>query len=205
MRDIEDFDEWLCYSANQAEKELCNKVFSFEDHFNDMLFRPGTKPYEMTLIQANNMTMGDSLPDELESFDYGRFYYQIESSEQYDGFFNQDKGLLSITPEALKQDSVVLHEMIHLHESIINSLPLYYHDTLFWALYLSLRDKIDGIDRIITSHSHITNEANIYSVGGLHDILFLLKSFDLDIRQGYRLGTVFGYDRTDIFEALRTE
>lgn len=30
-------------------------------------------------------------------------------------------------------------------------------------------------------------------VGGVHDLTFLLKSFDIDLRMGYKLGTVFGY------------
>ena len=36
--------------------------------------------------------------------------------------------------------------------------------------------------------------------GGLHDILFLLKSFDLDIRKRYPLGTVFSYGRQNEFQ-----
>lgn len=33
--------------------------------------------------------------------------------------------------------------------------------------------------------------------GGVHDLLFLLKSFDLDLRMNYPLGTVFGYGMAD--------
>ena len=44
-------------------------------------------------------------------------------------------------------------------------------------------------------------ESGLYEAGGLHDVLFLLKSFDLDIRKGYDLGTVFGYGRRDDLKA----
>lgn len=73
-------------------------------------------------------------------------------------------------------------------------VPLFYHDTLLWALYTNLKDKIDDLDKIVLNYAHILNEPSIYDQGGLHDILFLLKSLDLDMRMGYQLGTTFGYD-----------
>ena len=89
--------------------------------------------------------------------------------------------------------------MIHLHEAVINDLPMYFHDMLYWALYKELKVKILQLDEIITQHAHILTGSTLYSAGGLHDILFLLKSFDLDIRQGYPLGTVFAYGKEDEF------
>jgi hypothetical protein len=56
------------------------------------------------------------------------------------------------------------------------------------------------LDEIITSHAHMLTGSSLYARGGLHDILFLLKSFDLDIRMGYSLGTVFAYGRSDEFK-----
>ena len=99
-----------------------------------------------------------------------------------------------------EDDVVILHEMIHLHEYVLNDLPLYYHDMVYWALYKNLRNKIPDLDCIITEHAHALNENELYRTGGLHDILFLLKSFDLDIRKGFPLGTVFGYGRVDEFK-----
>ena len=52
---------------------------------------------------------------------------------------------------------------------------------------------------ILHELGHILNETELQSQGGTHDILFLLKSFDLDLRKGYPLGTVFGYGRTEYF------
>lgn len=91
--------------------------------------------------------------------------------------------------------------MIHLHESVINDLPIYFHNMLYWALYQSLKQRISKLDEIITGHAHMLTESGLYEAGGLHDVLFLLKSFDLDIRKEYDLGTVFGYGRAGMLKA----
>ncbi len=77
---------------------------------------------------------------------------------------------------------------------------MYWHDTLYWPLYKNLRDKIPELDNIITDSAHLLNEYVFYMQGGLHNILFLLKRFDLDIRVGYALGTVLTYGRVDNFK-----
>jgi len=64
---------------------------------------------------------------------------------------------------------------------------------------------IPQLDEIITRHAHILTGSTLYSSGGLHDILFLLKSFDLDIRQGYPLGTIFAYGKDDEFKGYSYE
>ena len=84
--------------------------------------------------------------------------------------------------------------MIYLHEFVLNVLPLFYHDTVLWALYTELRKEIKNLDRIISSQAHILSGQKTYNEGGTHDILFLLKSLDLDLKMGYSLGTVFGYN-----------
>ena len=90
--------------------------------------------------------------------------------------------------------------MIHLHEFVLNEQPLFYHDALPWLLYSDLGKRIVKLDEAILIHIHILNQQAIYNYGGLHDILFLLKSFDLDIRMNYQLGTVFGYDAKELFK-----
>lgn len=90
--------------------------------------------------------------------------------------------------------------MIHMYEFVVNGLPSFYHDTLFWCLYKDLRNKINELDEIIDAHNHLLNEQTIYSQGGSHDTLFLLKSFDLDLKNNYPLGTVFGYGLTDWYK-----
>ena len=108
-----------------------------------------------------------------------------------------------VSPDYVEDDAVLLHEMIHLHEHVIDGFPSYYHDLVYWVLYQDLRTKIEGLDDAINDHAHLLNETQLYLNGGIHDILFLLKSLDLDMRMGYPFGTVFGYERVDRFKYLK--
>ena len=202
-KDEEAFFNWYNSEATPDDQALMERVDEFGEFFDDMLFRSGTSSFELTTIRSTNIagnwiTVGDSLPEELDGFDYSWFRYKAEKPKKCDGFFREQESLLCAPPDA--EDSTVLHEMIHLHESVINGLPMYFHDMLYWALYQDLRDRIPALDEIITAQAHLLTGSTLYESGGLHDILFLLKSFDLDIRMGYPLGTVFGYGRVDDFK-----
>ena len=197
------YKEWYWTQATPDEKQLIDKIGDFESLFEDMLFQPGTSTYE--LIQCKSKLQGSDewiddeidLPDELAYFSYTFFHFKVEPLNGCAGAFSHPDQTLTVTPEALENDSTILHEMIHLHEYVINDLPMYFHDMVYWALYKDLKKKIPELDNIITGHAHLLTGSTIYSAGGLHDILFLLKSFDLDIRMGYSLGTVFAYGRDE--------
>ena len=201
--------DWYFNKATDSEKKLVDKIGDFEPLFEDMLFEPGTSSY--SLIQCQSKSVGTEewiddeapRPEELTYFSPLFFHYKAESLTGLDGYFNPKEQVLCVREEALGNDSVILHEMIHLHEYAINELPLYFHDMLYWALYKDLREKIPKLDEIIDGHAHILTGTSIYTEGGLHDILFLLKSFDLDIRKGYPLGTVFAYGREKEFEGYK--
>lgn len=204
-RSEREFMDWYWNEASEQEKALYEKVESFGILFWDMLFKNGTCSFELTMVKTkdpdgNWYSAGMDVAEELERFDYSSYYYRVEDLPYCDAYFNKAERLLCVSPEMLSSDSTILHEMIHLHESVINELPMYLHDMLYWVLYSDLKKKIPQLDEIITQQAHILNESTLYSDGGLHDILFLLKSFDLDIRQGYPLGTVFSYGKEDEFK-----
>ena len=71
---------------------------------------------------------------------------------------------------------------------------------LFWTLERQVGKRIPRLDEILENHAHALNQHILYADGGKHDVLFLLKSLDLDMRMGYPLGTVFGYGRSDEFK-----
>ena len=198
--------DWFLNKATPEEKLLVDKVGDFGELFEDMLFQKGTNTYE--LIQCKSKQEGSNewiddevnLPDELAYFSYSFFHFKVEPLEDCGGRFNRREQSITVPPEALKRDRTILHELIHLHEFVINGLPLYYHDMVYWALYKDLRNKIPQLDEIITGHAHLLRGSTLYASGGLHDILFLLKSFDLDIRMGYSLGTVFSYGYAEDFK-----
>lgn len=193
------FDWFL--NASDEERRLCEKVsaFEIEDLFADMMFRPGSTTHDAIACKwkVPNGEFVDGivdLPDLLCYLSEDNFTYHVEElGAGVAGQFSGADFALTISPEHLDDDSVILHEMVHLHEFVINSLPLYFHDTLLWCLYKSLREKISDLDDRIKEHGHVFNSRAIEIEGGTHDILFLLKCFDLDLRKGYPLGTVFGY------------
>ncbi len=200
--------DWYFNKASEQEKKLVDRIGDLGELFEDMLFDPDTNPYSLircqSMVKERNEWIVDEAqrPNELEYFSYTFFHYKVEPLDYCGGFFDRSRQLLCVPPGALEDDVTILHEMIHLHESVINDLPMFYHDMLYWALYQDLRTKIDGLDGAINDHAHILTGQQLYRNGGLHDILFLLKSFDLDIRKGYPMGTVFGYGRVDEFKYL---
>ena len=207
---MERYMKWSEHEATEEEKKLAAKVSSFEELFEDMCFAEGTKSYNLIECQTQSDS-GEWIDDEtprpevlqcMEYMGHSLFLYKVEPSSHYRGYYDPKKQLLCVSPEALEDDKTILHEMIHMYESIINDLPLYFHDMLYWSLYQDLRAKIEKLDTVISSHAHLLNGSTLYAYGGLHDILFLLKSFDLDIRMGYPLGTIFGYGRTKLFNHL---
>ena len=201
------FFEWY-QKATEEEIHLCEKVEQFGKYFSDMLFADGITKSFVTIQKKLkeddeyiNSTM--TLPKELEDFSYSFFTYRIEESEEYEGLFDRERQCLTVVPNC--SDSTVLHEMIHLHEFVLNELQLFFHDVVIWSLYRDLVKKIPRLDKIIENLCHIYNDESIYCYGGLHDLLFTLKSFDLDLRMGYELGTVFGYGKLDEIKRIQSD
>lgn len=199
--------KWYNEEATEEERKMHNRLNSFDNFFEDMRFEPDTSSYH--LIQCQSKPEGSDvweecevpLPDELKYFSYNYFKVKIVEMKNYSGYYDPSEQLICLTPNAI--DSTIIHELIHVHESIINELPLYYHDMLLWSLYQDLKKRVDGLDAAISQHAHLLNESSLASRGGTHDILFLLKSFDLDIKQKCPFGTIFGYGRKNDFKHLR--
>lgn len=70
-------------------------------------------------------------------------------------------------------------------------------DVLLLGLYNDLKGRITDLDSHILAHANIHSGTSITVEGGNHDVLFHLKSLDLDLRRGYPLGTVCGYGRDE--------
>lgn len=192
------FREWYD-SASQEEKELHDRLYDFDEYFLDMLFDPESLVGGLMKCQEklDDGKWPDSFverPPQLQFFSYNFITTKVEPLKGIGGYYNEKEQILCIAESDIKNDNVILHEMIHMYETVLNEQPLFYHDTLLWALYNDLKEKIENLDEMVSGHAHILVEQSIYSQGGLHDILFLLKSLNLDLKMGYPLGTVFGYD-----------
>lgn len=192
--------KWFGQIWTKEQEALIDLVYKNSELFEDMLFSKDTISHDYISIKSScdgGKTWIDDtvdLPRELEYFSYDYFDFHVDKIEDsVMGCFNSKEQSITIDPNHLYDEPVILHEMIHLHEFVLNELPMFYHDAYFYCLYRSLKSQIMDLDIRIETHGHLFNESRLYMAGGLHDILFLLKSFDLDLKKGYKLGTVMGY------------
>lgn len=196
------FKKWL-ETASPESRDLLDRVYELSDFFGDMVFLCGTPTYEFIKCQSKSSGSDEwvddeiQLPESIKYFSYTYFTYHMADLNGYGGKFDMQDRSLTVDLSNFGNDPVLLHEMIHLHEFVINDLPMIYHDAVLYCLYKDLADKIPNLNERIEAHGHILNAGKIARIGGVHDILFLLKSFDLDLKMGYKLGTVFGYGMED--------
>ena len=171
-----------------------------EKYFGDMSFSKdwSSSPDYQRLIYRTT----DIYPSLEYGFPYEAFQYQIEPLPGITvGRFDPLDYSMTVDPEFKDHDTVLLHEMIHMHEQVINAAPLTYHDALLLYLYKDLKGKIPDLDNLISLHMDFDGQRALSEDGGEHDLLFFLKSYDLDLRTGHPLGTVFGYD----YEKVRNQ
>ena len=195
----------LYWSSPQDVRDLADRVGEHEESelFADMLFEPESMTGKFIAVKAKSFDNDEwedtfmDRPDQLEYFSHDWFLFAVEDLGGSLGCYSSMEYKLSVSPECVNRDDVILHEMIHLHEAVLDGLPTYYRDVVLYCLYKELQSKVPDLDDRIESHGHILNESTLARTGGRHDILFLLKSFDLDLRMGYPLGTVFGYGMAD--------
>ena len=207
------FMNWYWHESSEKEQALWDKVAAMMyDYFEDMLFRRDsiTEPFSrvQTLaakgdIYSDEYMDGEwedevlSLPDTLEYFSAENVRVSIDNLSQAKGMFHirSEDGVpeIVIGDNYVNDDTVIAHELIHLHETILEEYLPYACDIVFWALYQDLKTKINNLDEIISRHLSLLNIRDINWEGGKHDLLFFVKSLDLDLRLGKELGTVFDY------------
>ena len=184
-------------------------------------------PEELALIQKAYIVQGDlfqdmiccgngfertqSLPDNLEYFELESYHFSIADYEFAMGQFDDETKTLSIDKEYTEDEHVWLHELIHLYEHNLESVPggMVFRDAVIWHLYCKLRDSISDLDKIIGMYMQMDYISHIYHQGGAHDLLFFLKSLDIDQAKGWARYTTFGYDVEEFIhnnmEAATTE
>lgn len=142
------FPDWLLNQANDSDKALFNRIGNFLEDFDDMLFEEGTITHKFAVCQSSSdqgkTWISDSvlLPDALAYFSMGFFRYKVEDLPgDYEGRFDEKTLTISVPKKYVLKDSVLLHEMIHMHELVVDALPLFYHDVITWCLYQDLLKK----------------------------------------------------------------
>lgn len=90
-------------------------------------------------------------------------------------------------------ESTLCHEMIHHYENELNELDDSICQYLAIKLWQKLSPTIPDLESRVLKYIEATEHRNLENEGGQHDVLFLLKSYDIDVRLGIPLGTTFGY------------
>ena len=187
------------FGIEMTEQEM--EVDNFmEEHaflFNDMLFKPDSKTYEMAVMSDGQTEDAEMfLPECLLYFGYECFHLKVCEMDDCNGFYNHETQTLAIDSKHVTPDTI-LHEMIHLHEDVLLELSPYYRDVVFYELYKTVKERIPLLDEIIEQHGHLSVMTRVF--GGLHSMLFLLKSFEIDMYHSWKLGTTFGYGQADVY------
>ena len=194
--------------ATDAEKRLADKVEDLREMFEDFLFKSGTVAYKMAqeelIDDAGNVVrkMACDIHPNLELFELKYWPLYIDDEHDCEAYYDDRDKSIHVYRENIDSDHVILHEMIHAHEDLLCSVPMFYRDNLYWSLYIDLREKIPNLDNLITANAGLAEATNRYDKGGDHGILFLLKSLDLDLRMGYNLGTVYAYGKMEEFKGM---
>lgn len=196
---MNDYEFFMWYqNATQEERFLSQRVSELLVHFDDMLFKPRSVIDPFIKVNVNGSIGYDENPY-LSNFNTTEYVYSVKKLDgDIAGYFSNKDKTLCISPEYLHGDATILHEMIHMIECYLEDFPKFYHDAVLLSLYNDLKGKIPDIDHRIVLHTHLYRGEEITAEGGNHDILFLLKSFDLDLRLGHKLGTVCGYGRDEL-------
>jgi hypothetical protein len=112
--------------------------------------------------------------------------------------------IIKIDPKYADNKIVALHEMIHAYVGLLREGEPYTSfigiaELLIVRLYADLQKRIPDLDKRIIDHQNMIGE-EIFAQHGPHDLLFFLKSLDLDLRLNLPLGSVcsYGLDRKAI-------
>lgn len=183
----EEFAMWLMQEATPDEYTLSGKAENFKDLFDDFL------------LQDSKYCLADT-PTEMKMIAYAPIVCRIRKLRGSNGQVKRTENALTLSASCKDDDSVLLHEMTHVFENILDSFPINYHEFVFIHLYrkLSMKEELrKHLDGMIDSYSDPYWQQELNLQGGKHDILFFLKCLDIDIIQGYPLGTTMGYGYVD--------
>lgn len=184
-----------------------------EKYFNDMRLEKGSIVEKFFLFKYTNGRTAYDLPDEFSNtLNVNNYRYVVGTLEKAAGETNHITRTVTIAPEYENDDNVLLHELIHVFEGLYDleyeyinhygekvepHIFTFIREALLLSLYNDLKGKIDDLDSRILAHANLHSGTAIYNKGGSHDILLFLKSLDLDLRCGLKLGTICSYGRDD--------
>lgn len=186
------------FELTEDERNLYIKIGELEERFfEDMTFQEDSLCWDIYQMVSENF---DDIPTGIWENGCTPKIISDDKSGLY-GFVDLKDKTINMIDTYAEDESVILHEMIHAYEDItLDTILPGAGEYLLLRLYKKLNPLINDLDDRISQHMEVYSQTRINSIGGKHGLLFLLKSFDLDLRCGYELGTVCGYGRnTDDF------
>ena len=189
--------EYSSWWDNRTADEIKLQMICYEceeKYFNDMTMQIDSIAYDIVEVLQD---MYDYIPFGLDGLCVRFFVVDGFDDPDTLGQYDIKNRTISVKKENLDNKGVILHEMLHFYLCRIEEINHAISEYLLLKFYEDLKKKIPSLDSIILSHADIYTLHHLESYGGRHGILFLLKSLDLDLRCGYKLGTVFGYGKEE--------
>jgi hypothetical protein len=183
---LDKFVEW----QNQRTKDETNLALTalqYEDkYFKDMTFQQFEKASGE--VELDEIRVQSEIAAAPISVDQWIFTIKEDVGEYCLGQSDNKLKEIAIAHKSQNESIILLHDMIHAYEVM---LPQHETYVLTVFLFKKLSNKIPNLMKKICVDSHTA-----YRV---HSVLFLLKSFDLDLRLKKPIGTVYGYGREEVF------
>lgn len=196
--------EWL-ENRTEKEKDLEKFVRPLEYLFADMCFRQVSITGNYMLRNGKYLTFRQSL--ELDEQYFRLAVDSIEKHEEKAAYIDVISRKIVVDKRHINDKPAILHEMLHAHEFILEKRKPLLKEIVLLELYKDLKPKLSqkniDIDTWIFNHANIPHNEDLAGVGGEHDLLFFLKSIDLDLKCGFELLTVFGYDYIGNFALIK--
>lgn len=177
------------FRQTQEEQNLFEYILSLEPLFADMCFAPNSiTSHYMHYNNIYSRSKNDlSIQEQL-------FRVIIYNQKEYKAYTDISDRKIVIGPEYVSSKPTILHEMIHVHEYILEKTNPLLKEILLLELYKQLNNKFSELDNWINKHANIHHNSNLANETGLHDLLFFLKSIDLDLQCGFNIFTTFDYN-----------
>lgn len=183
--------------VKQERLELSNRLGELEerygkyDLFSDMdltEFGQDLFEYEMQMENEDWVSSIDDCPQDL-NLNGWRLRYVEDDGNIGGKCMGKKKTMLMM--ESYRHDgTVLLHEVIHAYEFMLEKYPQYLQYVLL-RLYVKLSEKIPNLLLMLNDDTHV-----VFSV---HTPLFMMKALDLDLRLNLPLGTIYAYGRESMF------
>ena len=169
--------------------EAMFKAMEFEArYFEDMTLQQWKESVLKTLYDWGNVS-----PVTIENVKF----YALEAEEDSPVTGQYDPEAKTISLRDRCDGVVLLHEMIHHYEHSLRRLNPALCELLTVQLWDKLKERIGDLEERALRFLEIVEHNGLEASGGEHGLLFLLKSYDLDIRLGLPLGTVMGYGHAE--------